>query len=81
MKRPNYICLYKIEMLSWGYLLQRAYVLSINLVSELARVRVLTRFEDDQKEPKEDDSELQLAGRIVLNLWRFLRHEVSKKNK
>lgn len=68
-------------MLSWGYLLQRAYVLSINLVSELARVRVLTRFEDDQKEPKEDDSELQLAGRIVLNLWRFLRHEVSKKNK
>lgn len=66
-------------MLSWGYLLQRAYVLSINLVSELARVRVLTRFEDDQKETKEDDSELQLAGRIVLNLWRFLRHEVSKK--
>lgn len=65
-------------MLSWGYLLQRAYVLSFNLVSELARVRVLTRFEDDQKEPKEDDSELQLAGRIVLNLWRFLRHEVKK---
>lgn len=63
-------------MLSWGYLLQRAYVLNFNLVSELARVRVLTRFEDDQKEPKEDDSELQLAGRIVLNLWRFLRHEV-----
>lgn len=66
-------------MLSWGYLLQRAYVLSINLVSELARVRVLTRFEDDQKEPKEDDSELQLAGRIVLNLWRFLRHEVKNQ--
>lgn len=66
-------------MLSWGYLLQRAYVLSFNLVSELARVRVLTRFEDDQKEPKEDDSELQLAGRIVLNLWRFLRHEVKNK--
>lgn len=66
-------------MLSWGYLLQRAYVLSFNLVSELARVRVLTRFEDDQKEPKEDDSELQLAGRIVLNLWRFLRHEVKKR--
>lgn len=66
-------------MLSWGYLLQRAYVLSFNLVSELARVRVLTRFEDDQKEPKEDDSELQLAGRIVLNLWRFLRHEVKKQ--
>lgn len=66
-------------MLSWGYLLQRAYVLSFNLVSELARVRVLTRFEDDQKEPKEDDSELQLAGRIVLNLWRFLRHEVKNE--
>lgn len=66
-------------MLSWGYLLQRAYVLSFNLVSELARVRVLTRFEDDQKEPKEDDSELQLAGRIVLNLWRFLRHEVKNR--
>lgn len=67
-------------MLSWGYLLQRAYVLSFNLASELARVRVLTRFEDDQKGPKEDDSELQLAGRIVLNLWRFLRHEVKKTN-
>ncbi|KAG8252327.1 DNA polymerase zeta catalytic subunit, variant 2 [Homalodisca vitripennis] len=74
---PDIFVGYEIEQLSWGYLLQRAYVLNINLTVELSRVRVLTSTDSGTKEINDDDSEIRLTGRIVLNLWRFLRHEVA----
>ncbi|XP_054272954.1 DNA polymerase zeta catalytic subunit [Macrosteles quadrilineatus] len=76
---PDIFVGYEIELLSWGYLLQRAYVLNLNLVVELSRVSrpFEGRAESEAKQVSDDDSEIRLTGRIVLNLWRFLRHEVA----
>uniref|UniRef100_A0A1B6DGY7 DNA polymerase n=4 Tax=Clastoptera arizonana TaxID=38151 RepID=A0A1B6DGY7_9HEMI len=78
---PDILAGYEIEMLSWGYLLQRAYVLSINLKVELSRVlkgpshfKELGNYSQNSEEANE---ELNLTGRIILNVWRFLRHEVA----
>ena len=72
----------QIEMLSWGFLIQRAYVLSINMNAELSRIRDRTNRvqkddEDEMQSAPEKDHEIKLIGRIVLNGWRLFRHEVS----
>ena len=67
-------------MLSWGYLLQRAAQLGLDLCSQIARVpgaKEANRFSAEHDEWGADHmSEIHVAGRIVLNLWRILRHEV-----
>lgn len=72
-------------MLSWGYLIQRAYKLSINLNIELSRVigsEGFAKYEDDKGilGGDNEEAEVKLAGRIILNVWRLLRHEVIIKS-
>lgn len=69
-------------MLSWGFLIQRGYFLGRNLSQELSRVRETKQNEQIEKAPYEDDdysNEIKLTGRIVLNVWRLMRHEVKIK--
>ncbi|RZF41267.1 hypothetical protein LSTR_LSTR010495 [Laodelphax striatellus] len=76
---PEMFIGYEIEKLSWGYLIERAYTLGMNLNMELSRVRGAeggggaSRYEDEQG----GDGDIRLAGRIVLNVWRLLRSEVA----
>ncbi|KAH9525040.1 hypothetical protein Btru_000173 [Bulinus truncatus] len=73
---PDILIGYEIQMLSWGYLLQRASKLKIDLQSGLARVQVLK--ENKVRSDEElSTSDLRVTGRIVLNLWQILRHEVA----
>ncbi|KAI8791780.1 DNA polymerase zeta catalytic subunit isoform X1 [Biomphalaria glabrata] len=71
---PDILVGYEIQMLSWGYLVERAKNLNIDLHSGLLRAQEI-------KEKKiivdRDLSELRVTGRIVLNLWQILRHEVT----
>lgn len=72
---PDILIGYEIETLSWGYLLERGYVLSLNLNQELSRIT-----EVEKRNPNKDEVQsttLQIPGRIVINLWRLLRHEVN----
>lgn len=82
---PDIVAGYETEMGSWGYVLQRAYVLSINMMPQLARPildtnRDVTAMTDSQEEFEDVPKfirQLRIPGRITLNVWRLLRKEVS----
>ena len=77
---PDLLVGYEVQMLSWGYLLQRSTTLGIDLASQLSRLQDssgTTRFDADRdKWGASHTSEIVIAGRIVLNVWRLMRHEV-----
>ncbi|KAI5736796.1 hypothetical protein M8J76_007192 [Diaphorina citri] len=72
---PDILIGYEIETLSWGYLLERGYVLGLNLNQELSRITEVEKRNSSRDEVK--NTQLQMPGRIVINLWRLLRHEVN----
>ena len=61
-------------MLSWGYVFQRAFKLQTNLYPLMSRIPSEHRAEE--RIFTSHDSEVQLPGRIILNVWRLMRHEV-----
>jgi len=66
-------------MLSWGYLFQRAYTLQINLfplVSRIPNARVDKQHTENDSAASNFTEEIKLTGRIMLNIWRLMRHEV-----
>lgn len=69
-------------MLSWGYLIQRGCFLGMNYSQQLSRVREFPKPNEPNERPAQEDdeysNELKLPGRIILNLWRLMRHEVGK---
>ncbi|XP_050435853.1 DNA polymerase zeta catalytic subunit isoform X2 [Adelges cooleyi] len=74
---PEILCGYEIEMQSWGYLKQRCNHLGRNLNNKLSRI--ILEYETNH-DPNNEDSmniDLKLKGRIVLNIWRLLRHELA----
>ncbi|XP_025054657.1 DNA polymerase zeta catalytic subunit, partial [Alligator sinensis] len=89
---PDILLGYEVQMHSWGYLLQRAAALSVDLCHMISRVPVYTffMFLDDKKHnrfaPEQDEygseamSEINIVGRIILNIWRMMRHEVNLTN-
>ncbi|RZB70336.1 DNA polymerase zeta catalytic subunit [Asbolus verrucosus] len=69
---PDLFVGYEIEMLSWGYLLDRARVLGNNLIFTLSRI-----IDGKNSRNYDDDGSLKITGRIVLDVWRLLRHEIA----
>ncbi|KAK5650145.1 hypothetical protein RI129_001174 [Pyrocoelia pectoralis] len=70
---PDLVAGYEIQMLSWGYLIERGNFLHINLHYQLSRAEIkLSSVVDD-----DSANELKLVGRIVLNVWRLMRHEIA----
>ena len=64
-------------MLSWGFLVQRASVLGMNLVQELSRIPNLKEAKQQEDfEENSGPSGLKITGRIVLDVWRLFRSEV-----
>ncbi|CAH1283426.1 unnamed protein product [Diabrotica balteata] len=71
---PDIFAGYELELLSWGYLIERGYTLNMNLKPVLGRTR------DNYTKPRHDEyeqSELRLIGRIVLDVWRLMRYEIA----
>ncbi|XP_033118831.1 DNA polymerase zeta catalytic subunit-like isoform X2 [Anneissia japonica] len=82
---PDFFVGYEIQMLSWGYLLQRAEFLEINLYSQLSRIPDVIAKQSKFSGHKDEwhsfyVSDINIVGRVVLNLWRLLRHEVALTN-
>ncbi|XP_038059014.1 DNA polymerase zeta catalytic subunit-like [Patiria miniata] len=81
---PDILVGYEVQQLSWGYLLQRAAFLDMDLCTQISR---LPDFKKESSFSAERDaygadhqSEINIAGRITLNLWRLMRHEVALTN-
>ncbi|XP_036758876.2 DNA polymerase zeta catalytic subunit isoform X2 [Manis pentadactyla] len=81
---PDILLGYEIQMHSWGYLLQRAAALSVDLCQMISRVpddKIENRFAAERDEYGSGTmSEINIVGRITLNLWRIMRNEVSLTN-
>lgn len=82
---PDLLVGYEIEMLSWGYLLQRGKKMGWPVHDWLSRIpngrpeRTALPESGDIIEGGyivEKNSDIAVPGRIVLNLWRLLRVEV-----
>lgn len=68
---PDIMAGYEIELLSWGYLVERSNILGVNLVPLLSRTSDSIRHRD------EDSIEIKFTGRILLDVWRLMRHEIA----
>lgn len=71
---PDILTGYEIEMASWGYLIERGYSLGLNLPPLLSRI---TNVKSSVKNDQKFSEEFHLPGRIVLDMWRLMRHEVA----
>lgn len=64
----------QIEQLSWGYIIDRALQLGRDMTQLLSRL--LPKKKTWNQEKKDETWNGAICGRIVLNLWKLLRHEV-----
>lgn len=69
---PDIIGGYEIQMLSWGYFIDRAAVLGLNVTPQLGRIKENQRMNNEGIQ-----GELRIVGRILLDVWRLMRHEIS----
>ena len=71
---PDIIVGYKIDTLSWGYILERARILNMAILTPLSRIN-----DEDlcHNIAGTQNSKCQLAGRITLNMWTVMRKEVT----
>ncbi|XP_063242557.1 uncharacterized protein LOC134542336 isoform X2 [Bacillus rossius redtenbacheri] len=75
---PDIIAGYEVEMLSWGYLFQRSFVLGVNLCPRVSRIPGSVK--DSHVASSQEDKgrgETRVAGRILLDVWRIMRHQVT----
>ncbi|XP_039749695.1 DNA polymerase zeta catalytic subunit isoform X1 [Pararge aegeria] len=72
---PDIMCGYEIEMNSWGYILERAQVLGLEMIREISRITEKNR----QKRYRNDENEFEgrVIGRITFNVWRLFRYELA----
>lgn len=62
-------------MHSWGYLKDRCRHLGRNLIKELSRI-IIENEQGPEHNEETTNFEMNIKGRIVLDVWRLLRHEV-----
>ncbi|KAM4712702.1 DNA polymerase zeta catalytic subunit isoform 2-T2 [Anableps anableps] len=81
---PDILLGYEVQMHSWGYLLQRAAALGVDLCQQLSRIpgdSKENRFAAERDEYGADTmTEINIVGRVTLNLWRVMKSEVTLNN-
>nr|XP_027196301.1 DNA polymerase zeta catalytic subunit-like [Dermatophagoides pteronyssinus] len=75
---PDIILGYVVDTQSWGYLLQRAIVLGFQIGPMFSRVINTVQSKHNSAGGLNESPEL--VGRIVLNTWRLLRHELALRS-
>mgnify|MGYP002716556908 FL=1 len=87
---PDIIAGYEIEMNSWGYIFQRGFNCELNLFTLLSRAIMENKgswnaadkiHENEFEDLPKCIRDLKICGRIVLDIWRLLRHEVNPNTK
>lgn len=79
---PDFLIGYEVQMLSWGYIIERGAVLDLNMCQLLSRVVDKDKM---TRAPQQHSENLfgqlvtmTITGRIILNVWRVMRSEVRK---
>lgn len=83
---PDILAGYEIELQSWGYLIERGYVLNLNFCNALSRMPlekdqikkpIIHNQEEDEHDQGDYYTEQKIPGRILLDVWRLMRHEIA----
>ena len=77
---PDILIGYEIQMLSWGYLFDRARFLKIDLAPRLSRIpdqKIRSQIELTDDSLARYKTDLFVIGRSLLNVWRIVRSEAS----
>ncbi|XP_053670865.1 DNA polymerase zeta catalytic subunit [Anopheles nili] len=80
---PDIFTGYEIESVSWGYVIERGYALEMNLLKMLSRVPTAGKVHVSEEEQQEllemhdYSAGLKIPGRILLDIWRLMRHEIA----
>lgn len=81
---PDIFAGYEIELQSWGYLFERGFVLNMNLCNALSRMPLekekkakIMQEEEHDRDQGDYYSEQKIPGRILLDVWRLMRHEIA----
>lgn len=80
---PDIYAGFEIEMGSWGYLIQRGYIIELNIGPLLSRIPstkidFANKFKSENEDRDFNDSgaAVKITGRILLDVWRLLRPEL-----
>jgi DNA polymerase elongation subunit (family B) len=77
---PDFLVGYEIHKASWGYLFTRAGYLNLNFEELISRLKV-TKSQGNDRESDEwgfkKQSTLHCPGRIILNVWRLMRSQLT----
>jgi DNA polymerase zeta len=83
---PDIFAGYEVETASWGYFVQRGYVFNMNLNNALSRMPSEKAERENVQRPVDEDeqndmgdyySEQRIPGRILLDVWRLMKHEIA----
>lgn len=80
---PDIFAGYEIETASWGYFIQRGYILSLNLNNALSRMptdkadKGAPTSEEEDLDRGDYFSEQMIPGRIMLDVWRLMKNEIA----
>ncbi|XP_043513562.1 DNA polymerase zeta catalytic subunit [Frieseomelitta varia] len=77
---PDILIGWEIESLSWGYIFHRASHIGLNdFTWQISRILVPPKSKG-QVSDKDNFSDTKIPGRIVLDVWRIMRHEIALLN-
>ena len=81
---PDVLLGYEVQNSSWGYLLKRGTALEIDMMAPMfSRIQSSkeSHFDKDRDAFGADDmSEINLVGRVVLNVWRIMKSELNLRS-
>ncbi|XP_076277672.1 DNA polymerase zeta catalytic subunit isoform X2 [Lasioglossum baleicum] len=72
---------WEIESHSWGYIIQRANRIGFNNFTwQISRILKVIPILKDQASDRDNINDAKIPGRIVLDVWRIMRHEIALLN-
>lgn len=74
---PEILIGYEMELLSWGYVLERATVLGISLGPALSRVSEANLSHNSKFVESNFVQPIMFTGRMVFSTWRIIKHEIN----
>ncbi|XP_076640510.1 DNA polymerase zeta catalytic subunit isoform X1 [Colletes latitarsis] len=78
---PDILVGWEVESLSWGYILQRASYIGFNdFTWQVSRISNVTPTYKGQTSDKDNLNDAKIPGRIILDVWRIMRHEIALLN-
>ncbi|KYN36929.1 DNA polymerase zeta catalytic subunit [Trachymyrmex septentrionalis] len=77
---PDILLGWEVEVLSWGYIFQRAFHLGLHnfplKISKIPHMQIYSKSDAHAIE-KDDIGDVKVSGRNLLDVWRIMRHEAA----